>query len=344
MKLDELRGILSQYDQERTARLAVELYKVIPKREREDNGLDDFIRTLASPGTTPKLVRPVNTQAVDFSALRQETETFVDYAAAGYYFQPNRFVAKSARSKWRFTARRLIKSLIAVKGENTDEAALLLVEIWRALCYTCGSYIFPTDTPFSAVGYTQPNLLDVVLAKLFYTGVTNAKIQLAVWTVLESQVDRETLPSDLQLVLIGHLKTADMKQAALDECDFFTGHFKDPASCPYASQRFRLTYSREWFTIDHSDDVTNLCAELYLRISIALGETDSGVEYFKSHFNWLTPEVSLFCLLNVISQYADESPTVAKTWVTAYDDAVKRGISPRPQLVKQRAAFELTGQ
>ena len=344
MKVDELRGVLSQYDQGMTTKLAVELYKMIPKRVRDDNGLDDFIRTFPVANTSLRSARSTNQQPIDFGALRQEVETFLQYAAAGYYFQPNRIVSKTARSKWRFTARRLIKSLVATRGDDTDEAALLLAEMWRALCYTCIYYTFPTEAPFSAVGHAQPDLLDIVLAKLFSVGVTERTMRLAVWLVLESQVDRETLPSDLQSVLIVHLKTVDMKQAALDECRFFAEHFKDPASCPYPSKRFRPTYSRQGFAIDYSRAAARQCAELYLRISIALREYATGIEYFKDHFVERSREVSLFCLLAVIHEYIDGDPQLAETWVEVYDDAVKRGVSPRSQLVEQRSVIGRVNQ
>ncbi|MDR2492556.1 MAG: hypothetical protein LBD25_03725 [Coriobacteriales bacterium] len=48
MKVDELRGILGSYDLETTRKLVVEMYKIIPKRLREDSGLDELVSTIAS--------------------------------------------------------------------------------------------------------------------------------------------------------------------------------------------------------------------------------------------------------------------------------------------------------
>jgi len=337
MRVDELRGIIRQCDRDKTTKLAVALYKLIPKQVREDRGLDDFIRTLPGTDTPLRNIKPANTDSVNFDVVRRDAEAFVEHAAAGYYFQPNRVIAKAARSKWRFTARRLIKLLIAARGEDAAEAALLLVEIWRALCYACSRYIFPTETPFSAVGYTQPDLLDIVLAKLFSAVVPQDAMRLAVWAVLESQVDRETLSSELQRVLLSQLGTIDMKQLARDECAFFAEHFKDTTACPYTSTYFRPTFPQSW--LGDSSQATDSCAELWLRISIALDEYDTGIEYFQRHIDNRHPEVALFCLLEIIAEHIDGNPHLAKVWADVYDDAVGKGISPRSQLVNQRAAF-----
>ncbi|MCL2504466.1 MAG: hypothetical protein FWE94_07780 [Coriobacteriia bacterium] len=137
MKVDELRSILSKYDQETTRKLVVEMYKLIPKRMREDVALDEFITTFSDEAGSLRKAKSKKGLITDFDELRGRTELFVEYAATSYYFAPNRIVPKSERSKWRVMARKLLKSLIATKGENTDEAALLLVEMYRMLSYAC---------------------------------------------------------------------------------------------------------------------------------------------------------------------------------------------------------------
>jgi hypothetical protein len=336
MRVDELRKIVAGYDQEVARRLVVEVYKMIPKKERDDAGLDELIRRFPEAGKITRKPKASADLITDFAELEGVTEELVENAALGYYLSPNRIVPKTARSRWRFAVRKPLKSLIAVKGENSEEAALLLVELYRMLSHACGYYIFHTEAPFSAVGFTQPELLEIVLGKLFANGPTREAVRLAVYIILESHVDRETLHQQLQYPLLCQLKTSDTRLLALEECEFFMTHFKDPLSRPYASEWFTPTYSRENWGIDFSPSVTEHCAELYLRIAIALSEYDKGVRYFKKHRGLSRPEVNLYRLLHVLGEYLDDGPEMVGVWLKAYDAAVARGVEPRSELREWR--------
>ncbi|MDR2492557.1 MAG: hypothetical protein LBD25_03730 [Coriobacteriales bacterium] len=143
----------------------------------------------------------------DFETLRTVALDFFDHAEAGNYCSPNREIPKAARAKWRFTVRRIIKSLVAVQGENSEEAALLLVEVYRMLSYACDYYLFSTEVPFAATGYSQPQLLAMVLEKLFIANMSAETIRLAVYIVLESHLDRDTISPSLIVLLADHMKT-----------------------------------------------------------------------------------------------------------------------------------------
>jgi hypothetical protein len=190
MKVDELRTIIAAYDQEVVRKLVVELYKTIPKKEREAAALDELIRGFSETGRIARKPKAEKDLITDFADLEADTLQLIEYAALDYYYAPNRVVPKSARSKWRFTVRKMLKSLIAVKGEHSDDAALLLVELYRMLSHACAYYIFSTEAPFSAVGFTQTELLEIILSKLFSGGPTRELIRLAVYVVLESHVKR----------------------------------------------------------------------------------------------------------------------------------------------------------
>jgi len=340
MKVDELRRILLKYDQDTTRKLVVEMYKIIPKKVREDTALDEFISTFTSMTGPVRKTKSEQDLIIDFDILKSEAVAFIEYASMSYYYAPNRIVPKTARSKWRVTARKLLKSLIAVKGENTEEAAQLLIEMYRMLSYACGTFIFSTENPFSAVGFKQPDLLDIILTKLFSSGVTQETLRLAVFVVLESRVDRETLHSELMVSLLRQLKTVDARELALEECSFFIKSFKDATKRPYKSRRFLLTYDRKGWDIDYSDSVSEDCAELYLRLSIALHEYDKGIRFFRKYFRERDPEVNLFCLLMVLRMYTDSNPTLVEKWIEIYDKAVEAGITPRKKLAEWRTELE----
>ena len=331
MRLDELRGLLADRDLETTRRLLVEVYRSIPKRVRDEAGLDELINgfSAADSGRRPKRAAGL---VVDFDELRGEAAVLLANAAEGLYFRPNRVVPKSQRTKWRFVARNIIKSLVAVRGEHADEAGSLLAELYRMLSYACGIYIFPTQTPFTAAGHSQGELLEIVLTKLLFDGEWSRNVRLAVFLVLECWTDHETGRAELQHVLLRACKTVDMREAFRAECEFFLQHLSEPSARPYISKKFDMA-PREGY---YRERATYACAELYLRLSIALHELESGLEFFHAHTCGQSPDGVLFRLLHTIGEHVADYPHLASSWIEIYDDAVRKGIKPHFMLVNLR--------
>ena len=228
----------------------------------------------------------------------------------------------------------MIKSLIAVNGENADSAALLLVEMYRMLSHACSYYIFSTEAPFSAVGYEQANLLDTVLAKLFSNGFTQDSIRLAIYTVLESNVDRETLHASLHYCLLRCLKTAEAKQIALEECIYYVDNYMDSHMSPYSSRRFLISYGSDSIGRFRADEAIGQCAELYLLITIGLHVCDQGVKFFKKYYpSKNNKEVGLYVLLRILGSYIDDDDEMVDIWISVYEKAITAGIIPRDELV-----------
>jgi len=197
VKVDELRTALSKYDVSELKEIVVTLYKTIPKSRKESDGLDELLLNFSKEKT-----KSVKKEApIDFAALESDVETFIEYAGKDLYFAPNRIVSKDKRSKWRFEVRRFIKGLIAVHGEDSESAALLLADIYEMLCYACNYWILNSDNPFSAVGYEQTEFLRAILGKIFYNGFNQEAVKKAVFLTLDSTVDRNTLHSELMYVL-----------------------------------------------------------------------------------------------------------------------------------------------
>jgi hypothetical protein len=47
------------------------------------------------------------------------------------------------------------------------------LDVYNMLSFACGVYILPTESPFSAVGYSQTSLLNLALGKLMILGATD---------------------------------------------------------------------------------------------------------------------------------------------------------------------------
>lgn len=119
MTIPELREILKQCKEDEIKFLAVELYKAIPKKLKEEKEIDQMIK--------------------DFVAGERNKKS--------NYFAPNRFIPKKERPKWRFKVKAYIKDLSRIPNEGEDGkfAAQLLEKLYKMLCYGCRYYIFNED-------------------------------------------------------------------------------------------------------------------------------------------------------------------------------------------------------
>ena len=324
MKIDELRAALGKYDADALKQIVVELYKTIPKSQKENNGIDDFLLDF-----TKEKNKPAKKEApVDFEELKVEIGQFLEYADLQYYLAPNKYVKKEKRSKWRFEVKRFIKSLTSVVGDNSDEAGRMLADIYTMLSYACHYSIFSTDSPFSAVGYEQSELLSLVLKKIFYGGYSPGAIKTAVFLTLDSNASWNTLNRNLSSTLLDILKTTDIKEEALKQCVAYRDEYDSYNS---AKKLFKELDSSGYRRKEHRNDA----AELYLMIKFSLCEYDEGIGYYWKHAETQKPEIKLYCLLCYF--LSGDDARLESLWISEYEKAVAKGIIPRESLQNEYA-------
>ena len=324
MKVDELRALLDKYDAAALKEIVVALYKAIPKNRKVGDGLDELLRDFTrEKAKSSKKDKPA---PVDFEELRNDVEQFRAYANEQYYLAPNRHVNKDKRSKWRFEARRYIKELISVSGENSEMAARLLAGIYDMLSYCCHYYVFSTDNPFSATGYNQVDLLNYTLEKIFYNGFGEAAVKEAVYLTLDSNTDRDTLHLQLLCTLAVALKTPETKKLALEQCAAF---IKEYDSYQAKKTMFRYTEKKDY----RRDRHINLAVEMCLILKFDLNEYEEGIEYFWKNYVERNKEITLYCLLTYFLSDGD----LNDLWIREYEKAVRQGIKPRKILQEEYA-------
>ncbi|MCL2813681.1 MAG: hypothetical protein FWD23_03685 [Oscillospiraceae bacterium] len=331
MKVNELRAALGKYDADTLREIAVELYKMIPKSQKENNGIDDLLLDF----NKEKIKQDKKETPVNFEALKAEIEQFLVYAELQYYFAPNKHVRKEKRSKWRFEVKRFIKDLIRVGGENSEEAGNLLANIYSMLSYGCNYYIFSTEDPFSAVGYEQKDLLLLVLNKIFYSGYTPGAIKAAVFLTLDSNLNWNTYQINLLSALVGVFKTTDTRETALSQC----AAYRDGYSSYQASKKF-FKYpgtKNDYRCTEHR----NYAVELYLMLKFSLHEYDGGINYYWKNFEDTDKEVKLYRLLWYF--LGGEGEQMNALWIREYEKAVAGGIKPRDSL-RDEYAHRITAQ
>jgi len=105
MKISELRELLDQTSAEDIKRILIEVYRVLPKKTRENLAIDELLKNPGVSRADAKQAKAL-AQSVDINSLEAELEQFLSETYAQNYFAPNLYVPKCQRPKWRFKAKR----------------------------------------------------------------------------------------------------------------------------------------------------------------------------------------------------------------------------------------------
>jgi hypothetical protein len=332
MRVVELRTVLGKYDQKTLNDIVVELYKSIPKKIKEEKEIDRLLTDYSEYKKEGKTKREIPT---NFEALVDEILQFASYADAQFFFAPNRYVPKKERPKWRFRARKYIKTLMAVKGEQATVAANLLILLYRMLSYACAYWIFSTDMPFSSVGYGQTELLEMVLGKNFHYGVTKENLMKAVAVVVESHSDRVTLNGELQTVLISCLKTNEAISLAVEVSD---DYLQNRLGQGFSDGLFRDSRSLDEF---RRGEMKENAVGLIFHLKMSLYEYDEAIRFYwrqNTSRKEREREIALYVLLSRLRAYE-----LSELWISEYEKAVRGKIHPRESLAAQYARLKKTG-
>ena len=164
MLVSDVRKALGQHKVEDLRQIALELYKTIPKKLREEKDIDSLLRGPHAYKQGEKTEAPSDLPAA-FLSTKAEISLFMEYAHAQYYLAPNRFVHKKDRPKWRFKVKAYIKALQNVPGASSDgpQATELLEKLYAMLCHACAYYLFNTENPFASIGIGQAEPFDAAL-------------------------------------------------------------------------------------------------------------------------------------------------------------------------------------
>jgi hypothetical protein len=327
MKITDLRALLKGYSAEQLRLLAVETYKLLPKRVREDSAIDDLMR---DPRPRPRSTGKKRTEPPpDIEELAEEIGEFLAFAGRQYYIAPNRFVPKKERPKWRFLVKRFVRQLTEAAGDEDalPQAADLLARLYQLLCLASGQWVFNTDDPFRSVGIEQADFLRQVLTLARARLPPDDYVPHALELVTESELDRSTVSTELISVLVEQLPTPALKEMAIAAA---TRKIAETDREQAAARREARTRKRKAPTFgSRSSDYSareriNRLAETGFRCHLALGETDAAIRYFERHLREPDPEVKLYVLLSRLHELR-----LKKQWLAAYEEAVKKGVRPR---------------
>jgi len=320
--INELREAVKKYDNKELQKIIAELYKAIPKGVRESKDIDSLIQDVNSYFKSDNIEKRKDV-GIDINELKPQIDLFIDFAYEQYYMTPNKFVAKKDRPKWRFMVKNFIKNLqlIPIMGDEGTMATDLLEKLFSMLSHGCRYYIFNTDNPFQSVGIVQTELLDIIIKRRFAYGIDANIIKSMIALVINTQVDRETVTTNLIHILISNLKTVDAKEMAIEQCKIFRKELNNPKVIPA-----KRTFENFW----HMEKLNHV-VELILLLNFELYQFDDGIQYFKTNYDAGEKEILLYVLLQFIGEY-----DLVDYWLREYDFALSEKIEPRERLKERR--------
>ena len=135
-----------------------------------------------------------------------------------------------------------------------------------------------------------------------------------------SGLSRESLPIQQELILLGHLKTSDVKYIAIEEAKKLADDQTSKLSSPdrSSSQKYEI-----------KETINELCSMIFL-ITIDLAEPEDGLKYFFKHVKELNNEIALYRALNLVDWMDDD-----ETWIKVYEYGISRKIKPRDTLAER---------
>lgn len=311
MKIQELRKLLSASDKERLEKAFAECYKQLRKGQKEE--IDPVIVDILEGRAIDK---KKTESTVSFEELEQQIEGFIENAYAQNYFAPNRVIAKSQRPKWRFMVKNYIKELekVPFESEYYPRAVKLLSDIYHLICAACNYYLFSTEDPFRSIGWEQSNLFELLVKKTFALGYTRVNIAQLLLDATGGGLSRESLHIEQELVLLGGLKTSDVKLMAIEEA-------KKLIEGKTEKLMEKGMHSNQKYYLEEA--VNELCG-MVLLISIRLGESEEGINYYFKYTRMLNREITLYCALDMINIIENDD-----LWIKVYEYGVKKRIKPR---------------
>lgn len=314
MKVQELRQLLSASDRENLEKALVETYKQLRKGQKEE--FDSLLTDILQGKTVEK--KAVE-EAVPFEELERQITEFLENAYAQNYFAPNRVIPKSQRPKWRFMVKNYIKELERISSESDyySRSVKLLTDLYKLICQACNYYLFSTDDPFRSIGWEQQDFFGLLVRKTFAAGYSQEDISSLLLLAATGGLSRESLHIQQELVLLGELKTSDVKCIALEEARKLVDERiqKLTALKKYDDRKYSL-----------EDAVNELCATVLL-LSVRLAEPEEGIKYYFQYSRERDKEITLYCALRLMDWTGED-----ELWIKIYEYGLKKKIEPRDRL------------
>lgn len=334
MTAAELKKALERYTKADLVSLATEIYRVLPKKERDAYSIDGMIADF--PGyLVRKKAGKTEPAPMPIATLEPQVLQFLDYAHKQYYFAPNRYVRKQDRPLWRNIAGGYIKELQRYPADTPEgeTATGLLEKLYRTLGYASRYYLFPTESPFRAVSIKQTALLDVIIARRLERDNSPESIRACLKMMVETPTDKNTWFHSVSNIMTARLKTAPMRERARTETiALLEAYHVQRVTLPAKTSM----YSDKVYQLE--EQITDLLEFLFPLMS-ALGEAEQAVTLYRRLMKRPGGETPVRTLLLRL-QDCDE-PAL---WAREYDKELAKGKDFGTEFAWMRKKIRETGK
>ena len=310
MKVDELRKLLKESNEDNIRMAFVEVYKSLPKAKKEE--IDETMIQLLQ-GIKEKKVK--KEEVKDLNILFEEIEYFTKCAYNDLYHTPNRIISKQERSKWRFKVKNYIKELKNVKVDDIhfNSSNEALIKIYEMLSYGCSYYIFNTDDPFASVEISQTDLYGDILERIKLANLNEELIRKIILNGTTPHLSRDTISFQLIYQIPLLIESNNDRNYLINLSKTLISELEIRLN-KYDSLRNFLSKQR----------VANINQLIFLLIDSL---TIDDYKYYYNHAHEYDNEVALYIGL----KYLDD-----EDWINFYEYSCKKcKIKPRKELVEE---------
>lgn len=330
----DLKKALDSYSKGELALLAAELYKTIPKKDRESKDIDGMIADFAA-----FLDRKKNGKAepplTSISELEAQVGEFLEYAYQQYYMSPNRYVRKQDRPKWRSIASAHIKALLRHPADTPDGeiATQLLEKLYRMFGHASNYHLFPTATPFKAIRMDQAVLCDHVIARMLDRNNSPDAVKQCLKVMVETPLEQFTGFHPIAITFLARLKTPDMRDRAYAQVVPLLEEKKAELAVLCAKSG---RYSMQSY---HMEEQIKALMHLLFHLSSYLDEVERAITLYKKNAPKEAGKAPVRPLLQLLQSC--DKPLL---WSREYDQAVAKGTDFGEDYARIREEIGKTGE
>lgn len=317
LKIAEVRQLVKGHKREHLEHIVDELYKMLSKTQKLDNDVANLLRNPGTPATsgTGKQKQSVRS----FDEVKKETEFFITNAYEQNYLAPNRSVSKKDRPKWRFLVKKVFQELKSYlkQPEYQGDVAVLLEKLYEVLCYSCAYQLFTAYDTFESTGIPQSEFFDTLLTSIEQVNEKPVFIEKGIDLILNNELNRYTLHSELMNTFLHYLVTTDLKYMLIEKC-------RNKREALIKDGPDKTNWSGDYNFKGKLNNLTELVFRSYMR----LYETKNAVGHYKEFYTEKSPEVKLYILISLLMEFKEKD-----TILYELQEAEKQKIKLRPSLV-----------
>ena len=293
MKVNELREIIKNYNEEDKRKIIVELYKRIPKNIKEDYNIDNYIINLNTK------IEKVD-KNITIERLEKEVEYFIECASDDLYARPNKIIPKNERSKWRFKVKTFYKQLNSFlpTTEEGKKATDLLKDLFGVLSFGTHYLTFSSWNTFGAIQVSQSEFLKNIVQRKLSNGITKENLSYCI-DLLNVKYDLQEYHRTILYSFESCLKTTDAKYMAIELLKEQVENWKE---------KYKKQASYE------NEEYLNYFVECVVQIYFDLCEIQEGIKYFHKQYIKKDKEIKEYILLEMLEEFE-----LYKEWILEYE-------------------------